>query len=61
MFEKKVIEYTKLRCYNCNYEFLTELKKEDNVSDLNCPKCYKNTVEINYGKPKGTTVEAIKK
>ncbi len=60
MLDKKIVEYTKLRCYDCNYEFLTELKKEDNISDLNCPKCHKNTVEVNFGKTKSNSIEMIK-
>jgi Zn finger protein HypA/HybF involved in hydrogenase expression len=45
--EKEVL---KLRCWVCNLEFIGSLGIRENISDIKCPKCKDNTVEINIGK-----------
>jgi len=38
-----------VRCYKCSHIFEKEMSLNDNMSDLDCVKCGKKTVEICIG------------
>ena len=39
-----------LRCYKCNFKFVKLLDINDNITELECPNCKKQTIELNLGK-----------
>ena len=39
-----------LRCYKCDFECEKNLTINDSVIELDCPKCFKQTLELNLGK-----------
>jgi len=49
---KEFVNEVLLRCYKCNHEFSKYLQIEENISDLDCPKCKAKSIEINLGKKK---------
>ena len=40
------VESYNLRCYKCNHEFQKNLTINDNISELTCPSCNQNSVEL---------------
>jgi len=42
-------ELVNLRCCKCNHKFSRTLDTRDNVSDIKCPLCGSNHVEIDLG------------
>ena len=42
-------EKLNLRCYGCNHEFVKEIDVKEFISEINCPNCKENKVEINLG------------
>jgi len=47
--ELKILEKCAVRCYKCSHIFEKEMSLNDNMSDLDCVKCGKKTVEACIG------------
>jgi Zn finger protein HypA/HybF involved in hydrogenase expression len=50
IFGANIPEPYSIRCYSCGKEFQRNLTINDDIGELDCPFCFKNTVELNLGK-----------